>query len=147
MKAIIVMQKLHSSHISFASKLVSKLIKVIYACDIKPTAKVARGVVLVHDGLGCVFHENVVIENGAKIFQNTTFGGSGKENTGLQKGCDHPVVKRGAVIYAGACILGPITIGEDSVVGANAVVLKDVPAGSLAVGVPAVIKPRRKERM
>ena len=67
-------------------------------------------------------------------------GGSGKSNTGLEKGCDHPVIKKDAVIYAGACVLGPITVGENSIVGANAVVLQDVPPNSLAVGVPAVIK-------
>lgn len=132
----------HARNVPIVPRLISSFVRAIYACDIKPTANIARSAVLVHDGLGCVFHENVVLEEGVRIYQNVTLGGSGKTCPNLEKGHDYPTIKKNAVIYAGACVLGPVTVGESSIVGANAVVLTDVPPNSLAVGVPAVIKPR-----
>lgn len=136
------MRAAHERGVPLIPKVVSKIIRFAYGCDIKPTVNIARSAVLVHDGIGCVFHENTIIEEGVSIYQNVTLGGSGKARTDVGKGCDHPTIKREAVIYAGACVLGPITVGENSIVGANAVVLKDVPPNSLAVGVPATIKPK-----
>ena len=135
------MRKSYLRRVPILPRFISVMLRFLYSCEIQPTADISPRAALIHRGLGCVFHENVVIEDGVKIYQNVTLGGgSGKSNTGLEKGCDHPVIKKDAVIYAGACVLGPITVGENSIVGANAVVLQDVPPNSLAVGVPAVIK-------
>lgn len=138
------MRKTHLMGLPIIPKVIHKIIRVTYACDIKPTCDIDSTAELYHGGLGCVFHENVVVEKDVKIFQNVTLGGSGRFHADLKSGCDHPVIKQGAIIYAGACILGPITIGEKSIVGANAVVLQDVPPNTLAVGVPAVIKARNR---
>jgi len=72
------------------------------------------------------------------LYHGVTLGGKSLEAVKR-----HPTIEDGAVIGAGAQVLGPITIGARSVVGANAVVVHDVPPDSIAVGVPAVVKPRR----
>lgn len=135
MRLIILMTKLHDKGSHLIPKLISKMIRLMYGCDIQPTVQIDREAELVHGGLGCVFHENIVIERRARIYQNVTLGGNGKQTS--PAGANHPVIREGATVYAGACVLGPIEVGAGATVGANAVVLSDVPAGATAVGVPA----------
>ncbi len=78
-----------------------------------------------------VIGEGVVLEDGVTIYQNTTFGARSVKEPG------YPTVRRGATVYAGASIVGKVTIGRNAVVGAHSVVARDVPAGSTVVGAPA----------
>ena len=108
--------------------------------EIHPAAKIAKGVFIDH-GAGVVIGETSVIEEGVVMYQGVTLGGKG--DTAVKGTKRHPTVKKNAVIYAGAKILGDITVGESAIVGASSVVLKDVPDYATVVGVPArVIKVR-----
>lgn len=105
--------------------------------EIHPGAMIGENVFIDH-GLGVVIGETAVIKNNVTIFQNVTLGGRGSS-----KGKRHPTIEEGCLIGAGAKILGNITIGKNSKVGANAVVLHDVPSNTTVVGIPArVIKSR-----
>lgn len=89
-----------------------------------------------HHGLGCVVHDNTIIGKNCHIFQNVTFGS--KWTNGVNTG-DAPQVGNNVVIGAGACILGGVEIGDNSVVGANSVVTHDVPSNCVVAGVPAQV--------
>lgn len=104
-----------------------------FGMDIHPAARIGQGIMIDH-GTGVVIGETTVIEDDVSILQNVTLGGTGKDT-----GDRHPKVRRGALICAGAKILGNIEIGECSKVGAASVVLHDVPPRTTAVGVPARI--------
>ena len=104
-----------------------------FAMDIHPAARIGRGIMIDH-GTGVVIGETTVIEDDVSLLQNVTLGGTGKEG-----GDRHPKVRRGALVCAGAKVLGNIEIGECSKVGAASVVLHDVPPRCTAVGVPARI--------
>ena len=107
-----------------------------YACYISPKAKISLDVKLPHP-TNIVIGDGVVIEEGCMIYQGVTLGagkiGDGKKNK-------YPTIKKNVIIYSGAIVIGDVTIGENSIVGANAVVNSDVPNNSLAVGIPARIK-------
>lgn len=99
--------------------------------DIHPGATIGRRVFIDH-GTGVVIGETAVIGDDVLIYQGVTLGG-----VSLSKGKRHPTLENGVVVGAGAKILGNITIGESSKIGANSVVVKPVPAHSTAVGIPA----------
>ncbi len=136
------MKWLYSHKMLILANFLKKFIRVVYACEIFPTCEIGKNVNFIHGGVGCVIHEKCKIANNVKIYQNVTLGGNGKEHQ-FEPGA--PVIAEGAIIYAGACILGPVTIGENAIVGANAVVLKDVPDNCIAVGVPARVLNKSKE--
>jgi len=104
---------------------------MLFSVDIHPAARIGRGVMIDH-GTGVVIGETAVVEDDVSIMQDVTLGGTGKE-----AGDRHPKIRRGVLLSLGAKILGNIEIGEYSRVGAGSVVLKSVPAGCTAVGVPA----------
>lgn len=96
---------------------------------------IGEGTIFMHRGLGCVAHENTVIGSYCRICQNVTFGAKWsvlKSDDGKA-----PVVGNYVEIGAGAVILGGIHIGDHAVIGANAVVIHDVPPSTVVVGVPA----------
>ena len=101
--------------------------------EIHPGAKIGERVFIDH-GMGVVIGETAVIGDDVTLYHGVTLGG-----TSWNKGRRHPTLEDGVVIGAGAQILGPITIGSRSKVGSNAVVVKNVPAGTTAVGNPARI--------
>lgn len=103
-------------------------------CDISYNAKIGKNVKMPHP-LGIVIGSKVQIKDNVMIFQQVTFGSHGKKNADK----NYPVVESGVTIYAGAKIIGGITIGENAVIAANSVVNIDVPANSVAVGVPCKI--------
>ncbi len=106
-------------------------ISALFAVDIHPATRMGRGIMLDH-ATGIVIGETAVVEDDVSIMQGVTLGGNGKE-----AGDRHPKVRRGSLISVGAKVLGNIEIGEYSTVGAGSVVLKSVPPGCTAVGVPA----------
>jgi serine O-acetyltransferase len=108
--------------------------------EIHPGATIGRRVFIDH-GMGVVIGETAEVGDDCTLYHGVTLGG-----TSWNKGKRHPTLKTGVVIGAGAKVLGPITIGEDAKVGSNAVVVRDVPPGATAVGIPArIVEPGRDE--
>lgn len=120
-------------HFRLLARMISQTAKFFTGIEIHPAAKIAGGVFIDH-GAGVVIGETAEIEEGVIIYQGATLGGTGKE-----KGKRHPTVKRGAVISAGAKVLGGFTVGEYAKIGAGAVVLKEVPPYATVVGVPGIV--------
>ncbi len=107
--------------------------------EIHPGATIGRRFFIDH-GMGVVIGETAVIGDDCTLYHGVTLGG-----TSWNKGKRHPTLERGVVIGAGAKVLGPITLGEGAKVGSNAVVVRDVPSGATAVGIPARIVEDRSE--
>ena len=120
------------------SRLISGMSQLLTNTDIHPAATIGRRVFIDH-GFGVVIGETTIIENDVLIYQGVTLGG-----VSLNQGKRHPTIQSNTVIGSGAKILGDITIGENCKIGANSVVVKDVPCSSTAVGIPARII-RRKD--
>lgn len=123
------------------ARMASQWAKFKTGIEIHPAAKIAPGVFIDH-GAGVVIGETAEVEEGVVIYQGATLGGTGKE-----KGKRHPTVKKGAVISAGAKVLGGFTVGEYAKIGAGAVVLKEVPAYATVVGVPGIVVRINGEKM
>lgn len=130
--------KLYNAGFKAIGRLISGIAQFFTHIDIHPAANVGRRVFIDH-GAGIVIGETTIIEDDVLIYQQVTLGG-----VSLSQGKRHPTIKKNTVIGGGAKILGNITIGENCKIGANSVVIKDVPCKSTAVGVPARIV-RRKE--
>lgn len=116
----------------------SHIARWLTGIEIHPGATIGRRVFIDH-GMGVVIGETAVIGDDCTLYHGVTLGG-----TSWNKGKRHPTLERGVVIGAGAKVLGPITIGADAKIGSNAVVVKDVPAGATAVGIPARILDQEK---
>ena len=121
---------LYKIKLRLLARWTSQFAKFLTGIEIHPAAKIAGGVFIDH-GTGVVIGETAEIEEGVVIYQGVTLGGTGK-----QTGKRHPTVKRGAMISAGAKVLGGFTVGEYAKIGAGAVVLKEVPPYATVVGVP-----------
>lgn len=117
----------------FIARLISQINRFITGIEIHPGAKIGSEILIDH-GMGVVIGETAVIGNRVTIYHGTTLGGTGKET-----GKRHPTVGNDVIIGAGAKLLGPITIGDNSKIGANSVVLKNVPKNSTVVGIPGKI--------
>ena len=124
---------LYKIKLRLLARMTSQFAKFITGIEIHPAAKIAGGVFIDH-GAGVVIGETAEIEEGVVIYQGATLGGTGK-----QTGKRHPTIKKGAVISAGAKVLGGFTVGEYAKIGAGAVVLKEVPPYATVVGVPGNI--------
>jgi serine O-acetyltransferase len=111
-------------------RLLSQLVRALTGIEIHPGATIGGGLFIDH-GMGVVIGETAEIGEDVTLYHGVTLGG-----TSLAKGKRHPTLGDRVVIGAGAKVLGAITIGEDSRIGANAVVVKSVPANALVVGVP-----------
>ncbi len=114
-------------------RFVSHFARFISGIEIHPGATIGRRFFIDH-GMGVVIGETAVIGDDVTLYHGVTLGG-----TSWNKGRRHPTLGSGVVIGAGAKVLGPITVGARAKVGSNAVVVKDVPAGTTAVGNPARI--------
>jgi serine O-acetyltransferase len=108
--------------------------KTFYGCEISPYAHIGTNFRLMHP-LGVVIGQDARIGNNVRIWQQVTLGSHGKPGEKWA----YPVVEDNVKIFAGAKIIGNVRIGKNSVIGANAVVIKDVPPDSVAVGVPAKV--------
>ncbi len=118
----------------FLARMVSQRARRKTGIEIHPGATIGEGLFIDH-GMGIVIGETAEIGNNVTLFHGVTLGGIGGEK-GEKR---HPTVGDDVLIGAGAKILGPITIGKGAKIGANAVVLEDVPAYTTAVGIPAKI--------
>jgi serine O-acetyltransferase len=119
-------QNRHALALFFQSR-----ISELFAVDIHPAAKLGRGIMIDH-ATGVVIGETAVVEDDVSMLHGVTLGGTGKG-----AGDRHPKIRRGVLLSMGAKVLGNIEIGEYSRVGAGSVVLKSVPPGCTAVGIPA----------
>ena len=125
----------------FLARLISQGARSSTGIEIHPGAKIGKGLFIDH-GMGVVIGETAEIGDNVTLFQGVTLGGTGKE-----KGKRHPTVHDNAVIGAGAKVLGSITIGKNARIGANAVVIREVPANSVVVGVPGRVVRQDGEKL
>lgn len=124
---------LYGGRLYFLARLVNHFSRAITAIDIHPGAKIGERLFIDHGFT--VIGETAEIGDDVTIYQNVTLGGT-NPSTGVG-GKRHPTLRSGVVLGSGAQVLGPIEVGENAKVGANAVVTKDVTAGSTVVGIPA----------
>lgn len=117
----------------FLARAISQISRFFTGIEIHPGAKIGRRFFIDH-GMGVVIGATCDIGNGVTIFQGVTLGGTGKES-----GKRHPTLHDNVLVATGAKVLGAITIGENSKVGAGSVVLKDVPENSTVVGIPGTV--------
>lgn len=122
---------LYRKNCRFLARFISQISRFLTGIEIHPGARIGRRFFIDH-GMGVVIGETAEIGDDVMMYHQVTLGGTGKET-----GKRHPTVKNGATIAAGAKVLGAIVIGENAKIGANSVVLKDVPDGATVVGVPA----------
>ncbi|MDN4076208.1 MULTISPECIES: serine O-acetyltransferase EpsC [Fictibacillus] len=125
--------KLFKRNFLFWARLVSQISRFFTGIEIHPGAQIGRRFFIDH-GSGVVIGETCIIGNDVTLYQGVTLGGTGKE-----KGKRHPTIEDHALIATGAKVLGSITIGKHSKVGAGSVVLRDVPPNSTVVGIPGRI--------
>jgi serine O-acetyltransferase len=130
---------LWGARLRWLARFLSHFTRWITGIEIHPGATIGRRVFIDH-GMGVVIGETAVIEDECTLYHGVTLGG-----TSWSKGRRHPSLQRGVVIGAGAKVLGPITVGQGAKVGSNAVVVRDVPPGATAVGIPARIVVDRSE--
>ncbi len=128
--------KLWHKRLKTLARWISTWNRFLTGIEIHPGAKVGKRLFIDH-GMGVVIGETAIIGDDCTLYHGVTLGG-----TSLEQGKRHPTLGNNVVIGAGAKILGPITLGDNSSVGANSVVIKEVPENSTAVGIPArVAKP------
>ncbi len=116
-----------------SARIVSQLTRFFTGIEIHPGARIGRGLFIDH-GAGVVIGETCEIGDNVTIYQGVTLGGTGKE-----KGKRHPTVGNNVIIATGAKVLGSFKIGDNSKIGAGAVVLQEVPPNSTVVGIKARI--------
>jgi serine O-acetyltransferase len=121
---------LHLAGVPLLPRVISMLTRTLTGIEIHPAARIGQGLFIDH-GIGVVIGETADIGNDVTLYQGVTLGG-----TGFATGKRHPTVQDNVTIGSGAKLLGPITIGHGAKIGANSVVITDVPANSTVVGNP-----------
>ena len=127
--------------LKWLARFSSTLARWMTGIEIHPGAKIGRRVFIDH-GMGVVVGETAEIGDDCTLYHGVTLGG-----TSWKKGKRHPTLEAGVIVGAGAKILGPIILGAGAKVGSNAVVVKDVPAGATAIGIPARILDEEQHRV
>ena len=125
--------RLWNLELKWLARFVSHFSRWLTGIEIHPGANIGRRFFIDH-GMGVVIGETAEIGDDCTLYHGVTLGG-----TSWNKGKRHPTLGNGVVIGAGAKVLGPITVGAGAKIGSNAVVVKDVPAGATAIGIPARI--------
>ncbi len=131
----------YEARLFFIARMISQLCRFLTGIEIHPGATIGKGLFIDH-GMGVVVGETAVIGDNVLLYQGVTLGG-----TGLVKGKRHPTIGNNVVIGGGAKVLGNITVGDNSYIGANAVVIRDVPPNSTVVGVPGRITKQDGKKM
>lgn len=124
---------LHKKGYTLTARTISQAAKLITGIEIHPGATIGKNFVIDH-GAGVVIGETAEIGDNCTIYQGVTLGGTGKDT-----GKRHPTLGNNVMVGCGAKVLGPFKIGDNSKIAANAVVLKEVPPDSTAVGIPAKV--------
>jgi len=125
----------------FIARFISQVSRFFTGIEIHPGAKIGKGLFIDH-GMGVVIGETTEIGDNCTIYQGATLGGTGKD-----KGKRHPTIGNNVLISAGAKVLGPFKVGDNSKIGANAVVLSEVPPNSTCVGVPGRVVVKDNKRV
>lgn len=125
--------RLYRMHLKLLARMTSQFAKFLTGIEIHPAAKIAAGVFIDH-GAGVVIGETAEIGNNVTLYHGVTLGGTGKD-----EGKRHPTIGDNVLIGTGCKVLGPITIGANSRIGANSVVLSCIPANATAIGIPACV--------
>jgi len=133
--------RLLKCHIPVLPRFISQLTRFFTGIEIHPGAQIGKGLFIDH-GMGVVIGETSIIGDNVTLFQGVTLGGTGKE-----RGKRHPSLGNNVVVGTGAKILGNIKIGDNVQIGANAVVIRDVPPSSTVVGVPGRITKREGKKI
>ena len=123
------------------ARTVSQTARLLTGIEIHPGAKIGKGLFIDH-GSGVVIGETAEIGDNCTIYQGATLGGTGKDS-----GKRHPTLGDNVMVGAGAKVLGPFRVGNNSKIAANAVVLNEVPDNSTAVGIPAKVTRRNGEKV
>ena len=124
---------LHGKKHFFAARAISQVARGLTGIEIHPGAKIGKGVFIDH-GCAVVIGETAEVGDNCTIYQGVTLGGTGKHC-----GKRHPTLGSDVMVGAGAKVLGPFKVGDHAKIAAGAVVLKEVPSDSTAVGIPAKI--------
>lgn len=132
---------LYKCGLRFIPRLISQLTRFFTKIEIHPGATIGKGLLIDH-GCGVVIGETTVIGDDCTIYQGVTLGGTGKDI-----GKRHPTLGNNVMVGAGAKILGPFTVGDNSKIAANAVLLREVEPDSTCVGVPARVVKRGDKRV
>ena len=125
----------------FAARFLSQFARFLTGIEIHPGAQIGEGFFIDH-GHGVVIGETTIIGNNVTLYQGVTLGGTGNET-----GKRHPTIEDNVMISSGAKVLGSITIGKNSKIGAGSVVVSDVPPNSTVVGVPGKVVKQDGERV
>lgn len=127
--------------VPFLPRALSQIARLLTGIEIHPGAQIGKGLFIDH-GMGVVVGETSIVGDNVTLFQGVTLGGTGKET-----GKRHPTIGSNVVIGAGAKVLGNIMVGDNSYIGANAVILRDVPPNATVVGVPGHITRQEGKRI
>jgi serine O-acetyltransferase len=122
------------------ARILTQLTRFLTGIEIHPGATIGRRFFIDH-GMGVVIGETAEIGDDVMVYHGVTLGGRA-----LNQGKRHPTIGNRVTVGAGAKVLGPVHVGDDSAIGANAVVTHDVPAESIATGIPAVVRPRTEKQ-
>jgi serine O-acetyltransferase len=122
------------------ARVLMQLTRFLTGVEIHPGATIGRRFFIDH-GMGVVIGETTEIGDDVMVYHGVTLGGRT-----LQQVKRHPTIGNRVTIGAGAKVLGPLRIGDDSAIGANSVVTRDVPAESIATGIPAVVRVRTEKQ-
>jgi serine O-acetyltransferase len=126
-------------HVS--ARLVSHVSRFLTGIEIHPAARLGEGVFIDH-GMGVVIGETAEVAENVTLYQGVTLGG-----TSLKREKRHPTLERDVVVGTGAAVMGAITVGEGTRIGAGSVVVRDVPPNSVVVGVPGKVISRDGKRV
>ena len=132
---------LHQNQHYFAARLVSQTARFFTGIEIHPGATIGKGLFIDH-GMGVVIGETAEIGDNCTLYQGVTLGGTGKDT-----GKRHPTLGNNVMVGAGAKVLGPFYVGDNAKIAANAVVLKEIPENSTAVGMPAKVVKKGNEKV
>jgi serine O-acetyltransferase len=123
--------QLYRKRVPILPGIIMRIIRILFSCDIPYSLEIGENTAFAHNGLGVVVHRDAIIGHNNKIMQNVTIGG--------KNGQGPPKIGNYCFIGSGAKVMGEIEIGDDVMIGANAVVTKSVESGMVVAGVPAKV--------